>query len=361
MDSLIKQVKKKYIFLLVFIFILSPFKILNAQSKYNDDIEKAANILGSFQLYNSGDFITEIYPEIPGPQEEVHLHLVSYVFNLNNYYIAWFLNGKKIKEGYGERDFYFTTGKQGEVTRVKAVIEIGNRIFTKEYRFSPAVVDILWEAEDAYTPPFYRGKALPLMQGKIRVVAIPETRVISPKNSNDLVYYWKRNKKNVIKYSGYGRNSYTFDADPLAYKERIEVTVNNKKESSFARNEIEIPVKDFKAKILFYRYDDNYRVLTNKALNTFGYIDGDSVHLSFHPLNLSTTEPNFIDLFVGWSINGEERPPQDFGKQEELSITTDGKSGEVEIGLTLEQIKKILQSAKEKIILNFSGIKSSKN
>ena len=313
----------------------------------------------NFQLYSEADIITEIYPEIPGPHEEVKLHLKSYVFNLNNYYIVWFLNGNKVKEGYGERDFSFTTGNSGEVTRVQANIEIDGRIFKKEYRFSPAVVDLLWEAQDAYAPPFYRGKTLPLYQGKVKVVAIPETQIIEPKDSPNLVYYWTRNGKRVIGASGFGKNSYTFETDPLVYNEIVSVRMNDRRENSFAENTVGIHVKDFSPKILFYEINESGRTLVNRALNAFRSVEGDSIHLAFHPLNMSTVKPNFIDLFVNWSINGERKPPQDFGKQNELAITTDGKAGEVNVGLKLESIDHILQSpAEEQLKLLFSGKKS---
>ncbi len=340
---------KKYslIFGLSFLFfsVFSPFSSFAQET--------------NFQLYSEADIITEIYPEIPGPHEEVKLHLKSYVFNLNNYYIAWYLNGNKVKEGYGERDLSFTTGNSGEVTHVQANIEIDGRVFKKEYRFSPAEVDLLWEAQDAYAPPFYRGKTLPLYQAKVKVVAIPETQVIEPKDSFNLVYYWTRNGKRVLSASGFGKSSYLFETDPLVYNEIISVRMNDRRENSFAENKIGIHVKDFSPKILFYEIDGNGRILVNRALNTFRNVNGDSIHLSFHPLNMSTVKPNFIDLFVDWFINGKEQEPQDFGKQSELAITTDRKAGEVDVGLKLESIDRILQSpAEEHTVLLFSGEKS---
>ena len=309
----------------------------------------------SFELYNEGDILVETSPEIPGPNEQVSLKLNSYSFNLNNYYIAWFENGEQRSAGYGVREYSFKTGVSGEVSNVTAVIEVGNQVFRKELRFAPSEIDLLWEVVDGYTPPFYKGKALPLKQSTIRVAAIPETQLIAPTDAPNLVYYWDKNYQRNTQASGFGKQSFTFTADALNVNEKISVTANDRRENSFARNTIDIPTDIYEPKILFYAINDNNRILTNKALNSRPTVDGDTIHMSFHPLNLSTTKENFIDLFVLWKINGEQRPPQDFDRQNELHISSGGETGNVPISLTLEGVSKILQKYTESINIVFNN------
>lgn len=308
-----------------------------------------------FNLYSADDIFVETSPKIPGPNTEVNLNLKSYSFNLNNYYIVWFLNGEKQSADYGNRKFSFKTGESGQASNVTAVIEVGNDVFRKELRFVPAEVDLLWEAIDAYTPPFYRGKALALQQSKIKIIAIPETQLIAPSDASKLVYYWDKNYKRNIAASGFGKHSFTFEADPLVLSEKITVTSNDRRENSFAKNTLTIPTKSFESKILFYEINENGRVMKNKALNTNGVVNGDTIKLSFHPLHLSTNEPNFIDLFVNWNINNEARAPQDFAKQDELYISSGGETGTTPIGIELEGIKKLLQKASANINLIFTN------
>lgn len=307
----------------------------------------------NFQLYSADDIFVETTPKIPGPNEEVKLKLNSYSFNLNNYYIAWFENGERKSADYGNRDYIFTTGNSGEVTNITAVVEYENQVFRKELRFAPSQVNLLWEVTDAYVPPFYKGKALPIQQSQIKITAIPETLLIEPSDAPNLIYYWDRNYTRQQSGSGFGKQSFEFTADPLGVNEKITVTSNDRRENSFATNTIDIPTDVYKPKILFYEFNGD-RLMTNKALNTNNVINGDTVKLSFHPLYMSSVQPNFIDLFVNWSINNNPQPPQDFEKQNELYITSGGEAGAVDINIALEGIEKLLQKSQTNLELVFN-------
>jgi hypothetical protein len=308
------------------------------------------------QLYDESDIIVDVSPEVPGPNEEVTLRLKSYSFNLNNYFIVWYENGEQKAADYGNKEFKFKTGSSGSITSVTAVLDIGDQSFRKELRFSPSQVDLLWEAIDAYTPPFYKGKALPIQQSALRITAIPETLLLAPSDAPKLVYYWDRNYQRDINKSGFGRQSFTINGDPLIETEKITVMTNDRRENSFATSTITIPMDAYKPKILFYQENEQGRILTNKALNTNSSVVGDTIKLSFHPLNMSSTQENFIDMFVNWNINNEEQAPQDFDHQNELHITTEGQAGAVPISVTLEGITKIMQTHTENMTLIFSNL-----
>ncbi len=305
------------------------------------------------QLYNEEDILVETIPEVPGPNEDVTLRLKSYSFNLNNYYIVWYENGEQKSADYGNREYQFHTGGSGSVTTITAVLEIGNQVFRKEFRFSPSQVDLLWEAIDAYVPPFYKGKALPIEQSALKITAIPETLFLTPADAPKLIYYWDRNYVRDISKSGFGRQSFLLNGDPLIETEKISVMANDRKENSYAKSTVTIPMTAYQPKILFYAEDSDGRTLTQRALNTNGTIKGDAVKLSFHPLNMSTTQENFTDLFVNWNVNNEEQAPQNFDSQNELHITTGGQTGSVPISVTLEGISKLLQSSTDSTLLTF--------
>ena len=310
--------------------------------------------LGEFQLYTADDINADIFPEIPGPNESVDIKLTSYSFNLNNYYIAWFENGQQRLSGYGEREYTFGTGESGTITEVTAVIEFEDQVFRKEFRFSPSQIDLLWEVTDGYTPPFYKGKALPVLQSEIRVTAIPETLLIEPTDAPNLVYYWDNNFQRKSSRSGFGRQSFSFTADPLNVNEKVTVTSNDRRENSFASATIDIPTTQYESKILFYEIDGDNRIKTNKALNTNNIVGKDSIRFGFYPLHFSSVKKNFVDLFVNWSINNEPNDPQDFDKQNEINISSGGDTGTADINVKLENIEKILQNVEETVSLIFN-------
>lgn len=308
-----------------------------------------------FQLYSANDIFVETTPKVPGPNQQVTLKLNSYSFNLNNYYIAWFENGERKTASYGNREYQFTTGTSGEITNITAAVEFEGQVFRKELRFSPSTVDLLWEVTDGYAPPFYKGKILPITQSQIKVTGIPETLLIEPNDAANLVYYWDRNYDRNAGASGFGRSSFEFTADPFFENEKITVTTNDRRENSFATNTIDIPTATYQPKILFYEINDTGRLLTNRALNTHSVASSsENLKFSFHPLNMSTTEPNFTDLFVGWRINNRAQAPQDFAKQNELYVSSGGEQGSTKISVTLEGIQKLLQKRTEEINLTFN-------
>jgi hypothetical protein len=307
-----------------------------------------------FSVYSADDVFVEVIPEIPGPNELVDLKLTSYSFNLNNYYIAWFQDGEQKSAGYGSREFSFSTGDAGDISNITAVVEFDNQVFRKELRFAPSQIDLLWEVSDAYAPPFYKGKKLPIQQSEIRITAIPETLLIEPNDAPNLVYYWDRNYQRESSKSGFGKQSFTFEADPLGLSEKITVTSNDRRENSFAKNTIDIPTDTYTPKILFYEINSDDRILTHKAFNTNNVINRDTVRLGFYPLHMSSVLDNFTDLFVDWSINQIPQAPQDFAKQNELYITSGGESGATQISVGLEGIEKLLQKSRSNFELVFN-------
>lgn len=81
-------------------------------------------------------------------------------------------------------------------------------------------VDVLWEVVDAYTPPFYKGKALPVDQSSIRAVAVSGSF-----NPRTTTYTWTRNGKQLSRAGGVNKSSLVFTHDILQNTETVGVSL----------------------------------------------------------------------------------------------------------------------------------------
>ncbi len=67
---------------------------------------------------------------------------------------------------------------------------------------------LLWQADDSYVPPFYKGKAMPSAESSIKVVALPEIRngstIVSVQN---MTYSWQKDYNKDVNDSGYGNRN----------------------------------------------------------------------------------------------------------------------------------------------------------
>ncbi len=129
----------------------------------------------------------------------------------------------------------------------------------------PSVMVILWQADDSYVPPFYRGKALPAPDTSIKIVAMPEIKTgstyLNPKN---MTYSWRKDFTNDEGASGYGKNFFSYVSDyldPSNYIEVNAVTIDQKYSSTS-----NVTVGTFQPKLLFYRNDENLGTMFENAL-----------------------------------------------------------------------------------------------
>ena len=115
----------------------------------------------------------------------------------------------------------------GEKTTVVATIALFDGDLNETIVIKPSVIVVLWQANNSYVPPFYKGKAMPSPDSEIKVVALPQIKnssgFVDPKN---MTYTWKKDYTNNPDGSGYGKNSFTYVNDYLEDLNNIGVTVS---------------------------------------------------------------------------------------------------------------------------------------
>lgn len=196
----------------------------------------------------------ESFPEFPKAYDAVTLTLKSYSFDTDLAKITWKVDGKIVSSGYGLKSLKVTAKGTGEVSVVQvSVVLPNNDTVSLDFILSPQSIDLVWEAAESYTPPFYEGKTLPGEGSLIRVVAFPsfvENGVGVPPTS--VAYTWTVNDSVVPSASGMGKQTLTTRLDYLSDSSVVKVVARTAG-GSFAEERITITPNDISP--LFYKHD----------------------------------------------------------------------------------------------------------
>jgi len=292
-----------------------------------------------------------IVPPIPEPLENVNITLSSYANNLDIVLISWFVDGKSAASGTGRKSFSLKAPAAGGETLVLVKIDFPEGEIELRFPVRPSNTLLLWQAIDSYVPPFYRGKALPSPDSRIKVVAMPEIKIGSGiANASDMAYSWKLDYTNDQAGSGYGKSFFIFNNDFLEKSNTVSVvaTTADQKYSS----EASTVITTANPKILFYKRDpktgtnwdfsipNNYRILGEELLQAAPYFIAPK----------DTRNPRLV---WSWSVNGSGVSIPGFKKNVVPLIPTPGLSGTSKLRLTIENSDKIFQSADKEINIEF--------
>ena len=107
-------------------------------------------------------------PEVPGAFTDTTITVSSYLTNVSRAYFIWKKDGTTVLSTTGANTYTFTTGDIGHPTTINVMMLLTTgETIQKTLVFNPSEVDLVWEGADSYTPPFYRGRALPASEGAI--------------------------------------------------------------------------------------------------------------------------------------------------------------------------------------------------
>jgi hypothetical protein len=320
------MIKKSLILFLIFACLFFAFKT-NAQVQ-------------------SGDIVLSINPSYPKANEEVTASVSTYTIDLSNARISWVLNGSTALEGMGKKSFSFKVGDSGFETTLEVKIEtINGSTINKKITISPSDIDLLWEANNSYVPPFYKGKTLLATEGKVKVVAIPSTQNLAGFN-----YKWKQDNKNQQDSSGYEKNYYTYRNSFLEDNNTVEVAVSDLFGNNIGINKISI-IPGI-PKIIFYGKDQNLGIKWENAIGDGFTINRDGDTLVAEPYFFSSEDLNSGNLTFDWSLNGEKTLIPNLKNTFSLK-PEDNKSGNAIIKIVINNTKTLFQSMSKEINVNF--------
>lgn len=286
-----------------------------------------------------GEINIETSPNNPQPYEDVTISLSSYATDLNKAIITWQSESQTVLSGIGKTSYSFKTKGPNTSTVFNInITPVGEmNTISKTLVISPSEIEILWESVDGYTPPFYKGRSLPVSGGFIKAVAIPNTNTIRS-GSGSITYTWKNAGNTNLDVSGYNKNSYIFKNDMFNDKNEITVIASSVSGNYGAENTIEIPV--YEPKIIFYKKSPLEGILYNNAYNKEATMTEDEITLVAEPYFMSLRGNNFSYL---WKINNEliNTP----SKKTELTIKPTSRGGYATISLVMENLNDLFQKA----------------
>jgi len=221
----------------------------------------------------------------------------------------------------------------------------------KRILIQPAEMVILWQANDSYVPPFYKGKALPVASSEIKIVAIPEIEVngktADPKKMS---HYWKKNYTNQQASSGYGKDSFIYINDYLDDSNTISVTSQTINQGSSSEGSVTVTVTE--PEIVFYKEDPVFGTIWEHALPSSYQISEEEVIFAA-PYFMSPKELIRPDILWSWSINDAPVSISGFRQNIIPLKTVSGISGASKLKLDIENKYNIFQTASKEMNIQY--------
>ena len=297
-----------------------------------------------------------ISPEIPAPGESVSVSVGSFLVDLNNADIGWYLNGAFVSGGRSQKSFNFTAGASGTLVTLSVVVSTsaGESIY-RQISFRPSSLDLVWQAENSYTLPFYKGKTLPAYEGAIKIIAMPglvgaDGAPLSPQN---LVYTWEKDNTVLGSLSGLGKRTLSLKLPKLSNSVRVEVEVASLDKKTKASKSVVI--SSFNTKALVYENNPLLGVLFNKVLRGSANVVDKEMTLIAYPQFFSGTGLSDTRLLYNWGINNKNS-----GKGADITLRSpEENSGVASISVSIENDREILQSTSQSFNVNFGASSAS--
>ena len=280
-------------------------------------------------------------PVTPGPHQEVTVSIQSFAVDLNTAQIIWYVDKEPAKQGIAEKSITTMTGDFGDKTVVDiTIIPTYGDTLNKQIVIEPSEVDLLWEAR-TYTPPFYKGKALPTFKSMVKVTAMPRRNSYSS-NPKEFYYKWTYNRIQGLG-EALGMNSVLMPSGWPDSAVPISVEVSVPGSTWKGTQEANIPAT--LPKIVFYEQAPLLGTRFDHAIQNSSTQTGNMLDIRAVPYFFSTDNYLNGNLIYTWNVNGSNT--QGGSEPTNLQLTKSGKDAEsFAVSLRIQNPKRILQEGK---------------
>lgn len=247
------------------------------------------------------ELFMQLAPKSPQPNSRAVVEIKAPSLNIGSLEIEWLENGKLVDGGIGKTTHSFTSGKAGSVTVFTARVKtVSGNIKEKSITVRPAAVDLVWQTPST-VPPFYKGKALYPLFGRLSVVALPEIFDQDGQRIPDssLVYTWTKRNEVQGKLSGYGRNVFNLASPELRFPFTVGVAVELADGTAVANETITIDTSEPTVRV--YENSPLYGVLFNRELGENASLVGQEAVFDVYPFFFGRSRNK---LTYAWYVNG---------------------------------------------------------
>lgn len=243
-------------------------------------------------------FSLEASERNPNPGGTVVVQVATFAFDKQNATYRWYVNGALQKElsGRGQSHIALPAGAEGEtkIVRVDVTTPSGvNR--SKSITVRTLSADLYWWTDTA-VPYWYKGKALPSLNSRVTVAALPNAA-----NAGQLDYRWEFNASTLPQSSGVGRQTFSFPIT-LAVEERVDVTMKDAA-GSFSKT-ASLRIKPFQPSVGIYEVRPLRGIAYERRLAAFGAPSGEPYDFIAAPFFFPRGEER--RLTYTWNLNSKD-------------------------------------------------------
>lgn len=212
------------------------------------------------------DIQLSTFPKHPGANETVRIEAQSFSFDIRTTPLTWLVDSSVKESGVGKTSFSMTTKAIGISTTVTIkAVPVSGILYENSITITPSYMEVLWHT-NSYTPPWYRGKALPARGSIATVTALP---VFAYRGQNinpaTLTYDWWLDNKLLKNESGRGKSILPIRISSNGnITHNVRVRVEDPKSGITQEKSVELNVQD--QKILFYELDPLRGPKTQQAI-----------------------------------------------------------------------------------------------
>lgn len=276
--------------------------------------------------------------------------LESSLVDLDTARVVWYIDGKR--QTTEATQVPITVGELGSHTLVSAqVTTSGESIISAETTISPTSIDLLYDT-DSYTPPFYRGRALPSAGSHVFVQAfvhfVENGKEVQAAN---IIYTWKRNGQVLLGASGRGKSTLATDAPYLYGTDTITLSAASADGTFTGERTIRIP--SVEPVIRLYEDHPLFGLRLDQALGTTTNISEREMTFAAIPFYATITSPGDRALSYTWRVNGAA---VDTGTNLPYELTLGGdQGGAARLSLSLSHSSNIFFGADAAWMIRFGS------